>query len=148
MSNLFQIENNPFIELKNILTNRKEAIIFDLKLNDITFQVDDNLSIFALPKAVSSFYSIYESLTIHSPRYFEILAIKNWSLVDDNYILFSKIDSYRIAFNIQSLNEAEEWDIINLESKFVVTKTFKSYLFNKMLAWIDRSRLVWQTENH
>jgi 2-hydroxy-3-keto-5-methylthiopentenyl-1-phosphate phosphatase len=66
--------------------------------------------------------------------------------VENNYLQLAQIDSVSIVFDKTSINEAGEWNIINRETGFVITKTLSSFLNNKIWAWLDRSRCIWNEE--
>ncbi len=66
--------------------------------------------------------------------------------VENNYLQLAQIDSVTIVFDKTSINEAGEWNIINRETGFVITKTLSSFLNNKIWAWLDRSRCIWNEE--
>jgi hypothetical protein len=67
--------------------------------------------------------------------------------LDSQYIKLAAIDNdVVIAFDCSKKNEADEWDIINYQSKYVITKTLGSFLNNKIWAWLDRKRKIWDKE--
>jgi hypothetical protein len=68
------------------------------------------------------------------------------ALLDYKYLQFAKIDDVIIAVDIRKTNEANEWDIINYETKYVITRTFESFFSNKVWAWLDRKRTIWKEE--
>ena len=101
-----------------------------------------------LPQSVGLFYSYVKYLNILRPRSLELLSLSTMYCIDDRYIVFSKIkDMEIIAFDLNSYNKIEdEFDIVCLSNKFVITKTFPSFITNKVWAWIDRGRIVWEKE--
>lgn len=70
----------------------------------------------------------------------------NLVLLDDNYLQFAQINDVIIAADLRKINEANEWDIINYNTGFVITKTFESFFANKVWAWLDRKRTIWKEE--
>ena len=68
------------------------------------------------------------------------------ALLNNNYLQFAKIDDVIIAVDIRKTNEANEWNIVNYETKYVITKTFESFFANKVWAWLDRKRVIWKEE--
>lgn len=68
------------------------------------------------------------------------------ALLGYKYLQFAQIDDVIIAVNIRKTNEANEWDIINYETKYVITKTFESFFANKVWAWLDHKRTIWKEE--
>ena len=70
----------------------------------------------------------------------------NLVLLDYNYLQFAQINDVIIAADLRKINEANEWDIINYNTGFVITKTFESFFANKIWAWLDRKRTIWKEE--
>ena len=70
----------------------------------------------------------------------------NLVLLDYNYLQFAQINDVIIAADLRKINEANEWDIINYNTGFVITKTFESFFANKVWAWLDRKRTIWKEE--
>lgn len=68
------------------------------------------------------------------------------ALLDYKYLQFAQIDDIIIAVDLRKTNEANEWDIINYDTKYVITKTFESFFANKVWAWLDRKRTIWKEE--
>lgn len=67
-------------------------------------------------------------------------------VINCRFLQLARIGSVNIAFDRNKINEAGEWDIINLDSSFVITKTLSSFLNNKIWAWLERSREIWKDE--
>ena len=68
------------------------------------------------------------------------------ALLNNNYLQFAQIDNIVIAADLQKVNEANEYNIVNYETKYVITKTFESFFTNKVWAWLDRKRTIWKEE--
>lgn len=68
------------------------------------------------------------------------------ALLDHDYLQFAQIDDVIIAVDLRKTNEANEWDIINYQSKYVITKTLGSFLNYQIWAWLDRKREIWNKE--
>ena len=66
--------------------------------------------------------------------------------LDSQHIKLASIGNVIIAFDCSKKNEADEWDIINYQSKYIITKTLSSFLNNKIWAWLDRKRNIWGEE--
>lgn len=76
-----------------------------------------------------------------------MICFTNPIILDDKYMLFAIMNEIeKICFDMNTLNEANEWNIINYGSKYVITKTLSSFLNNKLWAWIDRGRFIWNKE--
>jgi hypothetical protein len=67
-------------------------------------------------------------------------------LLNNQYLQFAIIDDIIIAIDIQKTNEAKEWNIINYNTKYLITKTLESFFSNKVWAWLDRQRTIWKEE--
>jgi hypothetical protein len=132
--------------LENGLNYRKDVIQFVLKKKNVANgqPIEPFLGII-LPDAIMSFYRQIEFLEIINPRKFNVLSIKEM-VMENNYLMFSNINNTKICFDTRTVNSAGEWDIINFDSKFIITKTLASYLTSKMWAWIDRGREIWNEE--
>ena len=52
--------------------------------------------------------------------------------------------SERLGFDLRRRNDAEQWDILNVDTGFRVTLTMASFWSNKVLAWVDKRRAVWE----
>lgn len=101
------------------------------------------------PDKVNSFFMNINYLNISMPRNFEIMPSISFELINERYLWFSTINkSKQICFDTKCLNSAKEWDIVNLENKFVITKTISSYMTNKIWAWVDRGRNIWDEEQY
>lgn len=68
------------------------------------------------------------------------------ALLEYHYLQFAQINDVIIAADLRKINEANEWDIINYNTGFVITKTFESFFANKVWAWLDRKRTIWKEE--
>lgn len=70
----------------------------------------------------------------------------NLSLFNNRYLQFATIEDVVIAMDVLKRNEAKEWDILNFNTKYLITKTLGSFLNNKVWAWLDRGRRIWEEE--
>lgn len=68
------------------------------------------------------------------------------ALLEYHYLQFAQINDVIIAADLRKINEANEWDIINYNTGFVITKTFESFFANKVWAWLDGKRTIWKEE--
>lgn len=68
------------------------------------------------------------------------------ALLDNEYLQFAQIGDVIIAADLRKINEANEWDIINYDTKYVITKTFASFFANKVWAWVDCNKAIWKEE--
>ncbi|MDR3237037.1 MAG: hypothetical protein LBT84_00875 [Spirochaetia bacterium] len=132
------------------LKNKKERgnIDYQLALNTIEKPLK-NIQIKGInvPENISVFYLKISSLYICTPRCLELLSPMNFEIIDKRYIWFSTINKVnKICFDFKYLNSAKQWDIINLDTKFLITQTLSSYITNKIWAWIDRERKIWENE--
>lgn len=101
-----------------------------------------------------SIVNCQNSLTLALFKYIDGYCIKKedreivfkLAFLNNNYLQFAQIDNIVIVVDIQKTNEANEYNIINYETKYVITKTFESFFANKVWAWIDRKRTFWKEE--
>ena len=129
------------------LENRKSKIKFIItKKNYTNKQFSMDFLDLKFPLPIINFYTQIESLKIIEPKYFEIIDLMHFELIDNKYLLFSIVSDEKICFDISNTNSAGEWNIICLSNNFLITKTFSSYLTNKIWAWVDRGREIWKEE--
>ena len=73
----------------------------------------------------------------------ELLGVNDIELLENRFLKFSIINNNEIiCFDTLEINSAGEWDILNYNNKFVITKTIPSFLTNKIWAWIDRDKNI------
>lgn len=68
------------------------------------------------------------------------------ALLDNRYLPFARIEKHLFCFDTQKLNKASQWDILEYHSKYLVTLTIGSFLLNKVWAWLDKGRVIWENE--
>jgi len=139
--------------IKNLLQalenkQKKKQIDYLVSLSDhIGFDKITNIELKQLPQSISSFYSIIDQLNINSPRFFEILPITEMKMLNDKLLWFSNINrTEKICFNTEKLNNAGEWDIVGFKNNYIITQTLSSYICNKLWAWVERNRKIWEEE--
>jgi hypothetical protein len=136
--------------LLQTLVNKKKQGKIDYTINfseDNVFNEISDIEQLQFPQSVVSFYNVVERLKINNPRFFEILPISEIKLLNGKLLCFSIINrSEKICFDTEKLNSAGEWDIVEFKSNYVITKTLSSYISNKLWAWVERDRKIWDEE--
>ena len=67
--------------------------------------------------------------------------------VDECRLQFASIgETVKIGIDFSKQNSAGEWDVIELNTRYLITKTLSSFFNNKVWAWIDRRRTIWKEE--
>ena len=69
------------------------------------------------------------------------------TLLENRYLPFARIEKHLFCFDTQKLNKAGQWDILEYQSKYLVTLTIGSFLLNKVWAWLDKGRAIWENES-
>ena len=88
-----------------------------------------------------------QSINIKYPRSFCFYSVSNVKVIENHFLQFALLnDTQRICFDTSKINSAGEWDIINYENKYLITMTMSSFLVNKVWAWLDRGRHIWEEE--
>ncbi len=101
----------------------------------------------ALPDKVRAFYLVANGLGIEQPA-FELYSLKKIERRSE-ILVFAEFDNrHKIGFDTRSTNVAGQWDILSIDSRFVLTHTMESFVFNKIPAWVDRGRMVWCGEDY
>ncbi len=67
---------------------------------------------------------------------------------NDNLISLAKIEKHNISIDISEKNLAGEYNIVNGDTGYIITKTLASFLNNKIWAWLDRGRNIWKIEKY
>jgi len=119
----------------------------DMQANDCT-DVGYTFDVNILPQSVRLFYSYVHYINIYAPKHFELLSLQQMYCIDHRYIVFSKMDKINlIAFDIGNYNRIDdEFDIVSVHDKYIITKTFSSFITNKVWAWVNRGRVIWKQE--
>jgi hypothetical protein len=101
------------------------------------------------PKQVVDFYGAYNGLSVEKPQ-IEILPIERVEYLNGNptYLLhFASVDHvHKVCFDTSHINEAGQWDIVTT-SGYRITFTMASFWSNKLWAWIDKQRAIWEGES-
>ena len=98
------------------------------------------------PSQVKMFYQTINGLQVKDPH-LEILCLNKIKVDEAGRIHFATFDQkHRICFDTTKINNAEQWDILNLDTGFTVTLTMASFWTNKIWAWIDSKRTIWKEE--
>lgn len=97
-----------------------------------------------LPSQVDFYIKNIIPITILSKnKTIELLGVNDIELLENRFLKFSVINNNEIiCFDTLEINSAGEWDILNYNNKFVITKTIPSFLTNKIWAWIDRDKNI------
>lgn len=98
------------------------------------------------PEQVKLFYTYYNGLSTTEPP-FEILPLEKLNMDSGHKIHFATFNGlHKACFDISKINEAEQWMIVNGNTGYQITFTMASFWTNKILAWIERKRPVWEDE--
>lgn len=99
------------------------------------------------PDQVKLFYNANNGIEVVAPPV-EILDVQHLYR-DGSFIVFCKINEiHRLCFDVSCLNEADQWNILNYETGYLVTKTMASFWSNKMIAWLRKRREIWAEERY
>lgn len=100
----------------------------------------------AFPAQTRLFYQHYNGLEVAAPS-LTVLPLEQMSFLAPGYLHIATIDhQHHLYFDTTALNPAEQWDIVTVPAGFVVTRTMASFWSNKIWAWIDKGRAIWQKE--
>jgi len=98
------------------------------------------------PDQVKWFYRACNGLKTFEPA-LKVLPLAELKIDPESQIEFAVIDNlHALCFDASHVNETGQWDIVNPESSFLVTKTMASFWSNKIFAWLDKHRTIWQEE--
>ena len=99
-----------------------------------------------LPDHVINFYKSCNGLSVNSKlEIYDIGKLKK----SGHIIEFANFnEKHRVGFDISYINDAGQWSIVNVESKYLITLTMASFLTNKIWAWLLRGREIWAEEKY
>jgi len=99
----------------------------------------------SFPIQVKCFYKQYNGFRVDNPP-LEVLPIDELTRESDTRVRFATLDNCRsLFFDVAGLNEAGQWDVI-AENGFRITLTMASFWSNKIWAWIDKRRTIWERQ--
>ena len=100
----------------------------------------------SFPAQVKLFYQNFNGLRIADPQ-LDVLPLEKLSLAAPNRLHFATVDTNRpLYFDVSYLNEAEQWNIVTADD-YRVTLTMASFWSNKIWAWVEKRRSIWQDES-
>jgi hypothetical protein len=103
--------------------------------------VENKLRI-TIPQRIKEFYSVANGIKTSNP-YFKLIELSSWT-IDDGFIHFATFDlTNKIYFDINQLNQAGEWTIINRDINYEITLTISSFWSNKIWHWIEQRKKMW-----
>ena len=99
----------------------------------------------SFPSKVYSFYKNINGLIVNEPK-LEVYGLNNVKRFGSNVVFASFNGIHQIAMDVSKLNEAEQWNIINHNTGFIITLSMASFWSNKIWAWLRNNREVWEQE--
>jgi len=125
---------------------RQTQIGFDYILGK-TLSIEDFVNIekrlsVEIPKRIKDFYRVANGLKTVNPI-FELIELDNWKL-ESGFIHFATFNqTSNVYFDITKLNNAQEWTILNKDTKYEITLTISSFWSNKFWHWIEQKKHIW-----
>jgi hypothetical protein len=105
-------------------------------------QTAANLGV-SFPAQVVLFYKYFNGLRVENPP-LEVLPIERLNFAFPNRLHFATFDGNRcLFFDTSHINNAEQWDVVT-KNGFCVTLTMASFWSNKIWAWVERKRAIWE----
>jgi hypothetical protein len=97
----------------------------------------------SFPAQVGLFYRSFNGLRVDDPP-LEVLPIERLNFASPNRVHFATLDGGRpLYFNVSRINEAGQWDIVSADD-YRVTLSMASFWSNKIWAWVEKRRAIWQ----
>lgn len=126
---------------------KESKVVFDYefgqKLNSTDFEIFEKKMNLVFPDKIKKFYIFNNGLKTMNPS-FEIIELSN--LKNENSLIhFATFDNNKdICFMVEKLNHANEWTIIEKESKYELTLTISSFWSNKIWHWLEKKNEIWR----
>jgi len=99
-----------------------------------------------LPRQIKLFYKSMNGLIVEKPA-LAIRALDELEIDNKGLMHFAVFDNkHIIAFDTNSINNAEQWNIVNRDTGYLVTLTMASFWANKIWAWLISQRTIWKEE--
>ena len=99
----------------------------------------------SFPEQVKLFYRSFNGLRVEEPQ-LEVLPIERIDIASPDRLHFATLDGdRRMFFDVSHLNAAGQWDIV-AEDNYRVTFTMASFWTNKIWAWVEKERGIWEDE--
>ncbi|MFP2958324.1 hypothetical protein ACLEPN_10910 [Myxococcus sp. 1LA] len=96
-----------------------------------------------LPFQVELFLRAHDGLIVREPA-LSILPCAEWTHVGC-FMHFATVDGqHRLGFDTGRRNDADQWDIVHVDTGERVTLTMASFWSNKVFAWLDKRRPIWE----
>ncbi|MEA4936464.1 MAG: hypothetical protein VB102_07460 [Paludibacter sp.] len=130
---------------KRVMTGKIDCIY---STNNYDYNKLHIYSKIVFPHSVNYYFENYIPVDILcNNRGLRLLPPMELELIDEKFLLFAKINNIEnICFDTSNINFASEWDIVNYSNNYLITKTISSFLSNKVWAWIERGRKIWDQE--
>ena len=133
--------------VKKLERNKSSNSQFDFligdKISDAEIQTFEKVNNLKIPSKITNFIKVANGLKIENPN-FELIDLKNW-MIEDKKIHFATFDRiHKISFDINMLNSAQEWTILNHRTDYQITLTISSFCSNKIWHWINYSKKIWE----
>ena len=94
------------------------------------------------PEPVIELWSALNGLEVQDPP-FQILPLDAMTL-DRGYLVFCMCNrSVRLGFDTRTINEAGQWNIVNVDSGYRLTLTIGSFWSMHMWTWVVKWRPIW-----
>ena len=99
----------------------------------------------SLPEQVKLFYRSYNGLWVDDPQ-LEVLPLERLEMDGPARLHFATLDrGRRLYFDVSHVNAAGQWDIVT-DDGYRVTLTMASFWSNKIWAWVEKRRAIWQAD--
>lgn len=136
-----------FIRRLNKLSHSNPDFIFNLDNKLTAFDIiktEERLEL-KFPKKVFEFYNHINGLVTENHS-MKIIALNELTIENEtiHFATFNK--NIKVCFNIEKLNNANEWTIYNKETGYEITKTISSFWSNKIWQWIENEKKIWEDD--
>jgi|TARA_B110000908_G_C9874126_1_gene279652 cell wall assembly regulator SMI1 len=130
-------------KIKKLNSNFEYSFGEKISSNNIEF-IENKLNL-TFPEKVKKFYSFTNGLKTTNPN-FEIIEL-NKLKKEKALVHFATFDNNKkIYFETEKWNNANEWNIIEKETNYELTKTISSFWSNKIWHWIENKKRIWENE--
>jgi hypothetical protein len=134
-----------FIERLEKLSSTKPNFKFQLgqKIKKEDIEILEKRIGVVFPEKLTLFYLHLNGLKTENLS-FIIIPINELQLVNENIHFATFNNIIPICLNTKTLNQTNEWSIINKATNYELTKSISSFWSNKIWHWLEKGNTIWE----
>ena len=115
--------------------------------SEVDFALHESRLGILLPEQVKQFYRFANGIKVSMPR-MEVYPLSEIENIGGHLFFCKFAGIHELAFDASELNAANQWNIVNANTGYLVTLTMASFWSNKVWVWLRQRREIWAPEVH